>query len=92
MDTFETGAPLARLSYKGRRIKQKCIRALLHRASLQGDVFDEAADYLGRNNDDFDRVILSIRLLISLLSATLDDTMQLSTHRNPYSGLHGSPD
>jgi hypothetical protein len=65
---------LSRFSYTARRKKQERIQMLLQAASLKSDVFEEAADFLGPNHDDFDRVILSVKLLVSLLSAIADDT------------------
>ncbi|KAI9768049.1 MAG: hypothetical protein M1839_004209 [Geoglossum umbratile] len=67
-------ARLSRRSQRGKQRTRKSIEKIINFASRKSDVFEEAADLLGSGNEDFDRVALSIKLLISLLNSVSDDT------------------
>lgn len=73
-------AAMSRLSPTRRRLKEQQIRARLSQAASQADIFEDAADCF-KPDDNFDRVSLSIRLLVCVLSATLDDTIALLSPR-----------
>lgn len=73
---------LSRLPYLQKKRTQQKIRALINFASLNSDIVEEeAADYF-EDDESFDRVALSVKLLISLLSAISDDTFSTISPRS----------
>ncbi len=64
---------LSSLSYPQKRRAQEKVQVLINFASLNSDKFEEGAGYF-EDDENFDRVALSVKLLISLLSAVSDDT------------------
>jgi hypothetical protein len=73
---------LSWLSYLQKQRTQEKLHALINFASLNCDIFEETADYFG-DDENFDRVALSVKLLISLLSAISDDTFSTIGPRSP---------
>jgi hypothetical protein len=61
-----------RLSPSRKRLAREGLQTLIKRASLKSEIFEEAADYFGANDERFDRVALSMKLLLNLLSAISD--------------------
>lgn len=64
---------LSRLSFVEKRRAQERAQALINFASQSTDLFEEPTNFFEKN-ENFDRVVLSVRLLVSLLSAISDDT------------------
>jgi hypothetical protein len=69
---------LGRLSHDRKRSTQLHIEAVIHFALSKSDVFEEAANLFGSEDEDFDRIALSVKVLISLLNSILDDTFSRS--------------
>jgi hypothetical protein len=67
------GMRLSRLSFGGKVQAQKKAQALINLALQSSDLFEELADRF-EADEKFDRVALSVKLLVSLLSAISDDT------------------
>jgi hypothetical protein len=68
-------ADFSKLSHSQKQKTQEDINGLINVALWKSDIFEEAVDRLKANNEDFDRVALSVKLLISLLRSILDDTL-----------------
>ncbi|RYP48891.1 hypothetical protein DL768_005315 [Monosporascus sp. mg162] len=70
---------LWKVSYARKRRIQKATEEIIDYAQTKVDVFEEAADTFRSEDDDFERVALSIKLLISLLTAVIDETFSTSS-------------
>ncbi|KAI9772984.1 MAG: hypothetical protein M1840_008866 [Geoglossum simile] len=70
-------ARLWRRSYTGKRQAQRSIESLINFALWKIDIFEEAADLFGSRDEDFDRVALSVKLLISLLNSISDNMFSI---------------
>jgi hypothetical protein len=73
---------LSRRSYTTKRQVQSSIERLINFALWKSDMFEEAADLFGSRDEDFDRVALSVKLLISLLNSISDDTFSIIGFRS----------
>lgn len=75
---------LSRLSFIGKQRAHERAQALIDFASLSSDLFEEVSDHF-KEDENFNRVALSVRLLVNLLSAILDDAFSNISPRS--SGL-----
>jgi hypothetical protein len=80
----EWRAELSKSPHTRKREVQKRIGQLIRFAQEKSDIFEEAADRLETRNEDFDKVALSVKLLINLLQSISDDTFSTMGSR-----LHG---
>ena len=69
-----------------RQLAHREHNTLLKRASIQSDLFEDAAGSLEVNNEDFDLVSLSTKLLINTLSVMVDESFKFiySTSSRPW--------
>lgn len=74
-------ARLPIFSFKRRQQAQKNIQQLLKVALWKSDIFEEAGDRFESRDEDFNRVALSVKLLISLLHSISDDTFSTTGSR-----------
>ncbi|KAH0556008.1 hypothetical protein GP486_006049 [Trichoglossum hirsutum] len=73
-------AGLSRRSYAGKQTARKRLERIIEFAMRKSEMFEEAADLFesaDADDEDFDRVALSVKLLIGLLISISDDTFSI---------------
>ena len=84
----EWRAGLTSLSHSQKQLALESLTALIKQATLKSELFEDAVDYLGLNDETFDLVALSVKLLINLLSEILDDTFLVLGHQTSRSRVY----